>query len=73
MSEHERIRSLLAAHCGGELEPDRRLEVEAHLKTCPDCAATLADLETTLTLLRSTPKVEPPPLADNAYHGPGPG
>jgi hypothetical protein len=61
MKNHDDIRKLLPAYCSGDLEPAERMRVEEHLNSCPECSAALADLETTLRLIRSTPRVEPPP------------
>lgn len=61
MTEHDEIRSLLSAYCGDDLSPRERERVEEHLAACPDCRLELADLETTLRLVRSQPLVEPPP------------
>jgi hypothetical protein len=61
MNRHEEIRLRLAAYCGGDLEPGERRLVELHLDECPVCRAELADLETALRLVRTTPEVDPPP------------
>lgn len=61
MKNHDDIRKLLPAYCSGDLEPAERIRVEEHLNSCPECSADLADLEITLRLIRSTPRVEPPP------------
>lgn len=61
MKTHDEIRKLLAAYCGGDLAPDEQALVEEHLRSCPDCAADLEDLKTTLDLVRSTPTAEAPP------------
>jgi hypothetical protein len=57
MSAHERER--LSAYLDGELPPAERAEVEAHLATCPECAALLADLEGVDAVARELP-VEAP-------------
>lgn len=61
MKDHAEIHKLLSAYCGGDLEPARMARVEEHLASCPICRADLADLETALRLIRTTPEVEPPP------------
>jgi len=61
MKNHDDIRKLLPAYCSGDLEPAERMRVEEHLNSCTECSSALADLETTLRLIRSTPQVEPPP------------
>ncbi|MCC6699457.1 MAG: zf-HC2 domain-containing protein [Candidatus Hydrogenedentes bacterium] len=43
--------SNLSAYLDGELPAAERRAVEAHLKTCPDCAAALKDLERVRTML----------------------
>ena len=61
MNSHTEIRRRLPAYCGGDLEPAERQLVEQHLSGCPACRAELADLQTALRLIRSTPEVDPPP------------
>lgn len=45
------VTGLLAAHLGGELDPARTREVEAHLAACADCRAEAARLRTTWDVL----------------------
>ena len=61
MSSHGDIQRRLSAYCGGDLEPAERQLVELHLAECPTCRAELADLQTTLHLVRTTPEIDPPP------------
>jgi hypothetical protein len=61
MNSHRDIRRRLSAYCGGELEFAERQLVERHLAECPACRTELADLQTTLRLISSTPEVDPPP------------
>lgn len=61
MNSHADIRRRLAAYSGGELDLSERKLVELHLATCSTCRAELADMKSTLHLIRSTPEVEPPP------------
>lgn len=61
MNSHADIQRRLSAYCGGDLGPAERVRIEAHLASCPACRAEVADLGTTLHLIRSTPQVEPPP------------
>ncbi|MEI6208352.1 MAG: DUF2275 domain-containing protein [Desulfuromonadales bacterium] len=61
MNSHTDIRKLLSPYCGGDLPTHERSMVEEHLKKCPACRAILADLQTTLHLVRTTPEIEPPP------------
>lgn len=61
MNSHADIQKHLPAYCGGDLEAAERELVETHLAECPDCRSELANLQTTLRLIRTTPEVEPPP------------
>lgn len=61
MNSHADIQKRLAAYCNRELDAGEQARIEAHLAACPHCRADLADLKTTLKLVRSTPLVEPPP------------
>jgi hypothetical protein len=61
MNNHTEIQMRLPAYCGGDLEPAELRLVEDHLAECPACRAELADLQTALRLVRSTPEIEPPP------------
>ena len=60
MNNHDDIRKQLSAYCGGDLEPAERMRVEEHLAECASCQAELADLQTALRLIRTTPESEPP-------------
>ncbi|MBI4278052.1 MAG: zf-HC2 domain-containing protein [Armatimonadetes bacterium] len=55
---HE-IQDRLSGYVDGALPPGERAAVEAHLRECETCRATIADLEALKRLLVSTP---PPPL-----------
>ena len=57
MTLHERER--LSAWLDGELSPDERAEVEAHLAACEECAALLAEMGAVDELARELP-VEAP-------------
>ena len=61
MSNHDDIRKLLSAYCGDDLESAQRMRIEEHLAGCASCRAALADLQTALRLIRTTPEAEPPP------------
>ena len=61
MNSHADIRRRLAAYSGGELDLTEHKLVEMHLASCPTCRSELADMKTTLHLLKSTPEVDPPP------------
>lgn len=60
MLTHEEIKKMLSAYCGGDLTSAERAWVDEHLSSCPSCRAELADLKTTLRLVRSTPAVDSP-------------
>lgn len=61
MTNHTDIQKLLSAYCGGDLDPAELRRVEDHLAGCASCRAELADLQTALRLIRTTPESEPPP------------
>jgi hypothetical protein len=44
----------------GQLDPQTRLAVEAHLSACPECAARLRKQEYVVTFLQETPLADPP-------------
>jgi len=60
MINHTDMQKLLSAYCGGDLDPTERVRVEKHLSECASCRAELADLQTALRLVRTTPEAEPP-------------
>ncbi len=60
MNSHSDIRKLLSPYSGDDISSHDRTLVEEHLKICPDCRSELAELQTTLKLLRTTPEIEPP-------------
>jgi hypothetical protein len=60
MSNHDDIRKLLSAYCGDDLGSAERVRIEEHLAGCAACRAELADLQTALRLIRTTPEAEPP-------------
>jgi hypothetical protein len=43
-----------------DLSPAERAQAEAHLATCPECRATLADMQALATLLHELPEIGPP-------------
>lgn len=58
---HEEIKESISAFHDGELSQEKRLEIEAHLKTCADCRHALeAWREVARTFFKQTP-VEPSP------------
>lgn len=60
MINHIDMQKQLSAYCGGDLDPAERLRLEEHLAGCASCRAELADLQTALRLIRTTPEEEPP-------------
>jgi hypothetical protein len=53
-------RLLHSALLDGELAPDERAQVEAHLASCPECTAELAALARTLGMLHGLPAARAP-------------
>jgi hypothetical protein len=53
-------RDQLSAYLDGELGDAERRSLEAHLATCADCRRELAELRTTVALLRRLPEAAPP-------------
>lgn len=51
---------LLSAFLDGELTPEERVSVLAHLEGCPACRTELADLQTARSMVRSLPTVDVP-------------
>lgn len=62
-SDPRRWQPKVALEAGGELPPDDRAEVAAHLDECPDCRALARDLADDRRTLRSLAAEEPPPEA----------
>ena len=56
-TSEERFEGLLE----GTLAPAQRVEVEAHVQTCPHCASVLEELRVVDALLLTPRKLEPPP------------
>ena len=56
----DRYTDLLSGYLDDELSAHERTEVEAHLATCADCRAVLADLERVVTAARGLEPGEPP-------------
>lgn len=57
---HQRLRKRLAPYLDGELRPDERRRVEAHLAACRACQEELAELRAVTQALRSVPWEEVP-------------
>ncbi len=53
MSEHDR--SQLGAYALGALEPDEVRQIDAHLATCAECSAEVAELEEMKEFLGEVP------------------
>ena len=67
MTACEHVRPDLAAYALGALEPAEAAAVEAHLATCPDCAAELAELQPLPGLVSRAEGLEipaPPPALE---------
>ena len=65
MTGCEHVRHDLGAHALGALEPAEAAAVEAHVATCPDCAAELASLQPLPALIVRADGLEiPSPPAD---------
>jgi len=52
------LEELLSLYSEGELNAEERLQVEAHLQTCPSCAELLAALRETRASLQAIPELE---------------
>lgn len=61
MSPCERIEGLLASYTDGELGPEEKALVEAHLASCPGCAALAACLRSADAAFAAFPEIEPAP------------
>jgi hypothetical protein len=72
MSEHARIRDLAATALDFELDPDERAELDAHLATCPACAADAEALRGDLAFVRALPAPGAPVRVRQAVLGDGP-
>jgi anti-sigma factor RsiW len=57
---HTRLQRQLSAYADGELSPDERREVEAHLQTCVECREELAGLRQVKHLIGQLPEREAP-------------
>lgn len=62
MTPCERIEGLLASYVDGELGPDEKALVEAHLAACLECAALAACLKSADAALAAFPDIEPAPV-----------
>jgi hypothetical protein len=58
---HERYAPLISALVDDELTPAERVDVLAHVRVCPLCAAQLADYRAMRSSFRELAQMEPPP------------
>lgn len=58
--KHKKIKENLSAYLDGHLDPKQAAEVEAHLKSCAECAWEKQTLEQTRRLVRMAPRVAVP-------------
>ena len=56
------IHRCLPDYLEGELSPQSRSDVDAHLADCAECATEVAEMEATVRLLRGLPEPETPPM-----------
>ena len=54
------VRDAASDFIDGELAPARNARIRSHLDKCGPCAAFIRTLRTTVRLLRSTPRSDPP-------------
>ena len=59
-AKHRRVRALLSAYLDGQVSPQERGLVKAHLPGCDDCRRYLEELRATVSLVRALPPVTPP-------------
>lgn len=50
---------LISSYIDGEISPDKRRELEAHLLTCPYCRRELEMMEKIVKLIHELPEIEP--------------
>src|SRR5215213_9563106 len=60
------LRPLLSAYMDNDLTPDELRAVQAHVATCTECAATLAEYRRLRSLVRALPQPAPPPALRQA-------
>jgi anti-sigma factor RsiW len=64
----ERFEELLSAYLEGEVSPEEKREMDAHLAACSACAELLTVFRETQEALRGFPELEPgPALMDRLY------
>jgi len=57
----DKIQNLLSPYVDGELTPEAKAEVDAHLSSCRECAELLSLLKIATASLAAFPEVEPSP------------
>ena len=60
MMDHETTQDLLSSYLDGDLTPEQRAEVDAHLAECEACREELELLQLTLDALHDLPELEAP-------------
>jgi hypothetical protein len=58
---HLEVENLASEYLEGQLDVTRRLEFEAHLRTCPACGELVADVRHLMECCRAAENPEPPP------------
>ena len=58
---HLEVENLTSDYLEGLLEPGLRMEVEAHLSTCPSCGEMVEDVRRAMELCHAAPALEPSP------------
>ncbi len=58
---HLELENLASEYLEGQLDPARRLELEAHLASCPACGQMVADVRHVMEYCRSAEEPEPAP------------
>ncbi len=59
--ECKEVREKLSAYIEGIVPAPEKPLMEEHLRTCPGCKESLADLKSTIEYVQAIPEVEPPP------------
>ena len=61
MKNCQDIQPELSAYVDGELTPPQRVEIEAHVASCPRCQRELAELKTLAAGMAALPRLQPAP------------
>ena len=68
-SDHSRIQDLLGVYAADAVDADEAAEVEAHLRSCAQCEAEVAEHRETLALLAPPmSQLRPPPFSEMAIN-----